>query len=108
MRLAVPGSGRRHRSQQAATVRSRRLREVIGTDRLVKWIHVARYNGDAGPSLGRTDALGADECAQDRPRQIGVMGFDRSIQPTLQFPLAPPAPIPIAILLNVGAGLPQP
>jgi hypothetical protein len=29
-----------------------------------------------------------DECAQDRQRQIGVMGLDRLIQPVRQFPLA--------------------
>src|SRR5258706_15184949 len=106
MRLAVPGSGRRHRSQQAATVRSRRLREVMGTDRLVKWIQVARYNGNAGPALGRTDALCVDVCAQDRQRQIGVMTFDRSIEPVGQLALARQRAIPLALVIGDAADLP--
>jgi hypothetical protein len=59
----------------------RGLAEIVAAHRLVERIHFVRHGGDAGPASGRSEALGVDECAQDRQRQIGVVGFDRSIEP---------------------------
>jgi hypothetical protein len=64
------------------------LRELSLQRRFVERALVALDDWDAGPDRWRADALGFDECAQDRQRKIRVTGFDRLIEPFGQFALA--------------------
>src|ERR1700730_2824953 len=82
------------------------LAEIIAADRLVERVHLARHVGHAGPARRCVDALGLDECAQDRQRQIGVTGFDRSIEPIGQLTLARQRAIPLALVIGDAANLP--
>src|ERR1700737_2298108 len=83
------------------------LREIVAADRLVERVRVARHNGDAAcPARRCTDALGIDERAQDRQRQIRVTGFDRSIEPVRELALARQRAIPLALVIGDAANLP--
>ena len=64
------------------------LREIVGQERIIKCARLARYDGDTCPARRRSDPLGLDEGAQDRQRQIGMVGFDRLIQPFGKLALA--------------------
>ena len=62
--------------------------------------------GNAGPARRRADALGLDERAQDRQRQIGVAGLDRLIEPVRQLALARQRAMPFALVIGDAADLP--
>jgi hypothetical protein len=84
----------------------RGLTEIVAAHRLVERIDVARHGGDAGPASGRSEVLGVDERAQDRQRQIGVVGFDGSIEPVGKLTLARQRAIPLAFVIGDAANLP--
>ena len=67
---------------------ARGLAEIVAADGLVERVCVARHGGHAGDACRRSDALRVDERAQDRQRQIGVTGLDRSIEPIGQLAFA--------------------
>src|SRR6266446_5594392 len=88
----------------SSTVRG--LAEIVAADWLVEWARVARHGGYAGPACRQSGTLGVDEGAQDRQGQIGVTGFDRSIEPVGQFAFARQRAIPRALAIGDAADLP--
>ncbi len=85
---------------------ARGLAEIVAADGLVERVCVARHGGHAGDACRRSDALRVDERAQDRQRQIGVTGLDRSIEPIGQLAFARQSAIPLALVIGDAAGLP--
>ena len=86
--------------------RFRGLVEIIAAYCLVRRAYAPRHGGDAGAARRRADALGLDERAQDRQRQIRVMGFDRLIEPFGKLALARQRAMPFAFVIGDAANLP--
>ena len=80
--------------------------EIVAADRLVEGVGAPRRGRNAGPARRCADALGLDERAQDRQRQVGVTGLDRLIQPIGQFALARQRAVPFALVIGEAADLP--
>ena len=62
--------------------------EVVAEHRLIPCRRCLRRGRNAGLARGCADALGLDERAQERQRQVGMPGLDGLIQPVRQFALA--------------------
>jgi len=65
----------------ATTGKPAALSEIVGQNRVVERICLTRHEGNAGPARWCMGEPRIDEGAQDRQRQIRVMGLDRLIQP---------------------------
>jgi hypothetical protein len=73
---------------------------------MVEWPLVLRHGGNARPARGHAAALGLDEGAQDRQRQIAMVGLDRLIEPVRQFAFARERAVPFAFVVGEAADLP--
>jgi len=63
--------------------------------------------GNARAARRCRDALGLDERAQHRQRQIGVANLDRPVEPVGKLALARQGAIPFALVIGDAANLPQ-
>ena len=81
--------------------------KVVAAGWLKERACIGRDAGNARPARRCGDALGFDERAQDRQRQIGVMAFDRPVEPIRQLALTRERAIPLALVIGDAADLPQ-
>src|SRR5258708_2251308 len=62
--------------------------EVVAAHRFIELTGGGRHCRDAGAGNRGALLAGADESPQDRNRQVGVMGFDRLVEPFRHLALA--------------------